>query len=280
MSSLLRIPGPEKLYKPANLLRKRTFRNRSKHEKSMKKIVKIGLIIVSGLLIAGGALAWSAHKPLPKAEQGPAADAMARRIMESVNEQAWDTTAYVKWSFPGGHDYVWNKKRGLVEVSWGKYKVIIRTDGQLVKAWHKDQPVSGKKAEKAASKAWFFFCNDSFWLNPLVKLFDDGTSRGIVQLEDGTEGLLITYNSGGVTPGDSYLWVLDEDGRPKAWQMWVGIIPIGGLKASWESWVTLSTGAVVATIHDLGIYKMELKNVAGGMTLQDIGLDVNPFEGV
>lgn len=246
----------------------------------MKKVLKIGLVIILGLTVVGGALAWSVHKPLPKGVQGAAADALAERIMEAVNKPAWDTTTYVKWSFPGGHHYVWDKKDGLVEVSWGKNSVVIRTDGQLVKAWHKGQAISGKKAEKAAAKAWFFFCNDSFWLNPLVKLFDDGTSRGIVELEDGTEGLLITYSSGGVTPGDSYLWILGEDGMPKAWQMWVGIIPIGGMEASWESWKTLSTGAMVATAHDLGIYKMALKDVAGGMTLQEIGLDKDPFEGL
>ena len=33
---------------------------------------------------------------------------------------------------------------------------------------------------------------------------------------------------GGVTPGDTYLWILDDSGRPVAWRVWVKILHIPG----------------------------------------------------
>ncbi|MEZ4952350.1 MAG: hypothetical protein R2825_02080 [Saprospiraceae bacterium] len=35
------------------------------------------------------------------------------------------------------------------------------------------------------------------------------------------------YKTGGVTPSDSYVWLLDENGQPTAWKMWVSITSIG-----------------------------------------------------
>ena len=42
-------------------------------------------------------------------------------------------------------------------------------------------------------KAWRFWANDSFWINPISKIFDSGTSRSIVMQEDGSKSLLVTY---------------------------------------------------------------------------------------
>jgi hypothetical protein len=53
-------------------------------------------------------------------------------------------------------------------------------------------------------------------------------------MQDNQEALLITYASGGSTPGDSYMWFVDQNYRPKAWRMWVSIIPVGGLETTWE----------------------------------------------
>ena len=103
-------------------------------------------------------------------------------------------------------------------------------------------------------------------------------TRGmLVDLEDGSKGLLIHYSSGGVTPGDSYLWILDENGRPVKWKMWVGILPIGGLEASWGEWKTMPTGWQVATQHEIGSYTLIISDLKAGNSWESIGFKEDPF---
>ena len=244
----------------------------------MRRTLRIAGIIALGLislLLIGG---WIYSEPRPVGTAGPEADALAQKMQTAINRTAWDKTRYLRWSFPGGHDYVWDKHAGLVQVKWGSKEVLLRTNDQSGRAWNSEQELKGENAEKAIQEAWGYFCNDSFWLNAPAKAFDPGTSRQIVNKDDGTQALLVSYESGGVTPGDAYLWHLDETGKPTRYEMWVSIIPIGGLDATWEDWTTLASGANVAIAHDLGVYKMSLGDVKGGNALQDIALDVNPFD--
>jgi hypothetical protein len=88
---------------------------------------------------------------------------------------------------------------------------------------------------------------------------------------------MVSYSSGGVTPGDSYLWILDENNRPVAWKMWVKIIPIGGVRSSWADWVQLPTGAWVATSHKTAFLTSKITNLEAGMSLTDLGMDKDPF---
>ena len=90
--------------------------------------------------------------------------------------------------------------------------------------------------------------------------------------------MLVEYSSGGVTPGDTYLWILDDDGLPHSWKMWVKIIPIGGIEFSWNEWKTLSTGARVALHHDHKLLKINLSDVKAGMTWKDMDVDKDLFE--
>ena len=93
-------------------------------------------------------------------------------------------------------------------------------------------------------------------------MYDKGVERRLVKTEDGTKALLVTHTSGGVTPGDSYLWLLDEAYRPTAFKMWVSIIPIGGVKATWEEYKTIE-GVPFATLHQMGPLSLFIKNLEG-----------------
>ena len=107
-----------------------------------------------------------------------------------------------------------------------------------------------------------FFNNDSFWLAAPFKAFDPGTERSIVNLKDGRKGLMVTYTSGGTTPGDTYVWILDENDRPTAIKMWVQILPLGGMEFTWENILTLPSGALIAQDHLLyGGMNVNLTNV-------------------
>ena len=79
--------------------------------------------------------------------------------------------------------------------------------------------------------------------------------------ENGDKALLITYSSGGTTPGDSYLWILDENAKPIGYQMWVSIIPIGGLYASWDNWEIMESGIPLPTLHTILVMDLDLENV-------------------
>ena len=149
------------------------------------------------------------------------------------------------------------------------------------KAYTKGIEVIGDMgANKLIQEAWANWCNDSFWLLAPYKVFDKGTKRTLVPQEGQGMGLLITYESGGVTPGDSYLWILNKDNTPSRWRMWVSNIPMGGALASWENWKTLYNGARVSTEHDLSIFQLSLTDMDAGESLSDIGLEEDVFEGL
>lgn len=225
------------------------------------------LLLLAGLLIS---------EPRPVGQPGPEADALARRMEKAVNADAWrNDTGAVWWNFRDRNVHLWDRKRGFVRVRWGDNEVLLDLSTKSGVARVGGQVVSGAKAKALLDDAYGRWANDSFWLNPVVKLFDPGTQRALVQLEDGSNALLITYGAGGVTPGDSYLWKVGPDGLPTAWKMWVDIIPIGGLEVSWERWKNLSTGAKVATLHQ-GLFTLELKDVIGAREVAAVEPD-DPF---
>lgn len=138
------------------------------------------------------------------------------------------------------------------------------------------EPLAGPELDARLSYAWAAWANDSFWLNPIPKLFDAGVTRQLVEL-DGERALLVRYSEGGVTPGDSYVWFADADGTPKAWRMWVAVNPVPGLKATWEDWKDLRSGARVATRHELPGITVTLTDVEGAQTLEELTGEGDPF---
>ena len=108
-------------------------------------------------------------------------------------------------------------------------------------------------------QAYKYFINDSFWLVAPFKVRDAGVTRSTVSLEDG-RGLLVSYSMGGVTPGDSYLWILDDNGFPKAWKLWTSNVPIGGLSFGWGGWVE-KEGVWFSTFHPSAILDLEITNL-------------------
>lgn len=245
----------------------------------IKTILKIlGVVVLLFVLLIGGAIFFLSEKE-PAGTTGPAAEELAQKMMASVDKVAWDSTRWVQWSFLGMHDFLWDKESNWVKVSWGENEVLIYTKAlDKSVAYANGSPVEEDEKEKLVQTAWDYFCNDSFWLNPVVKAFDPGTERYIVDLPSGDPAVKVKYTTGGVTPGDSYLWILDENNRPKAWKMWVSNLPIAGLETSWEGWTKLPTGANVATVHGgLGRQVEMITNLKAGMELSSLGLTADPF---
>lgn len=191
------------------------------------------------------------NEPFPKdAVPSVEADRLARQMLEALNYEDYKNTEYIEWTFKNRHHFKWQKNKGVVEVYWKNIKVIL----QLAKphtslVFKGDEEITKtSKKEKYITKATNYFNNDSFWLAAPYKVFDKGTIRSIIPQNKGV-GLLVTYTKGGTTPGDSYLWILDENYIPISYKMWVDILPINGLEATWDDWETVSTGATFATNH-------------------------------
>lgn len=244
----------------------------------MSKIFKViaAILLSATVLLAVTALIF--HEKEPVGVVSDEADRFARQVLESLDVAGWDTTRYLQWTFRDKHHYLWDRGRNAVIVVTDEDSVILDANTATGRAYLKGGPeLTGKAGEEAISRAWRNFCNDGFWLYAPFKIFDPGTVRSIVTLEDGSEVLKVTYMEGGVTPGDSYLWILDENLRPKAWKMWVSIMPVGGIEFTWDGWQQLPTGAWLSTEHASSAFDLKIKDVKSGQTLQELGIASDPF---
>ena len=219
----------------------------------MKKFLKIIGLIITVIILATALYCFAINESLPKGIYGKEADELAEKMMSAIDKKAFDNTEILKWSFRDKHHYEWKKQEGLVNVSWDSILVTVNLND-----YSKSIGASPKLIETAIK----FFNNDSFWLIAPYKVFEDGIERSIVKV-DGKDALLIKYTSGGTTPGDSYLWILDENYAPVSFKMWTQIIPIGGVSATWNNLITADSGIKLPTSHTLSIfgYKINMGEV-------------------
>lgn len=221
----------------------------------MKKKFKIVGLLFLFLILAGAVFFVSKNEALPTGKKGKAADALATKMLQAINYDAYINTEVLEWSFRNKHHYKWFKKQHRIRVSWDKNVVDLNTISPAKsKVFIDNQEIDNPGL---IAKATAYFNNDSFWLVAPYKVFDPGTERRIVQ-HQGKDALLITYTSGGTTPGDSYLWILEESGQPISFKMWTQIIPIGGVAASWSALRTTESGILLPTSHTLSLFGMKL----------------------
>lgn len=210
----------------------------------VKKIFLALVVISLGLVLV---IQWFS-KPLPESIAGPEADGLARDVQEALNITGYKALNEIQFSFRD-HHYLWNKAEERVLVSWEDYQVdLILSETENSKVLQ-----GGKESNRIdlIDKAKAYFFNDSYWLVAPFKFFDPGVVRSLVETNDGSKALLITHTSGGVTPGDSYLWYFDENLIPTHFELWVSIIPIKGVSATWSSWVSKQE-VLFSSFHKLG----------------------------
>ena len=221
----------------------------------MKKILKGLGILLAILVIVFAIFYFKNNESLPLGKKGKEADELATKMLSALNYENYKNTEFLEWSFKEKYQYKWNKLENTVIVSWDENTIFLDT-----KNTNNSKVISSSKnadKQKLIETATACFNNDSFWLIAPYKVFDKGVERRIVNYK-GKDALLITYNSGGTTPGDSYLWILDENGKPTSYKMWVNIIPIGGIEATWNNWITTNTGAQLPEKHLINLFGIEL----------------------
>jgi hypothetical protein len=199
--------------------------------------------------------------------------------MAAVRTDRWGEVGAIKFDYSGRHQILWDKIRGYARVDFGGKRAMYSVNDQsLARAYEKGADVTdARKKAEIIEEGHRWFINDTFWLNPLVSLFDPGVTRSIAEDEDGNRGLLISYSSGGVTPGDAYLWFTGPDAVPTAWKMWVSLVPIGGLHVTWEKWQELPGGAKVSTFHKGGVLEFGIDDLKAGKTLAEVESGPDPF---
>ncbi len=200
-------------------------------------------LFCGSLLIAGVSC-----KSVPQGAPGADADALAAKMLAAVNYDAWQKkTAAVAWSFRGDHFHFWDRERDLVEVRWDDYTAQFNKNTLQGRVLEKGQLVTdtGEAAELLA-KANAFFINDAFWLNPLFHIESPGVELALVA----PNTLKATFTSGGVTPGDVYVFHVDEAGLVKEMQLWVSIVPLKGSAATFENYAVSETGVKTARLYD------------------------------
>ena len=242
----------------------------------IKKIFKWIAIATAALLAIAVIGIWAMDEKVPAGEEGPAAEAMADKMMAAVNCAAWDTVGAVSWDFGGRQQHIWDKKRHFAQVKWGKgMMALVNINEQSGKAYKNGEELTGEEAAEAVDAAWKHWVNDAYWLNAPCKVKDPGTSRYLVKEEDGSESLLVKYSTGGATPGDQYLWKMDADGMPTSYSMWVSIIPIGGMSFSWEGW-TEHQSAKLSSIHK-GPFTLVLDKIKTANKPAELAGGADPF---
>ncbi|WP_299336330.1 hypothetical protein [uncultured Psychroserpens sp.] len=209
------------------------------------------------------------NEELPTGSQGQAADQLAIKMLDALNHEAYKATDYIEFTFKKRHHYKWIKAENTCEVYWKNIMVhldLANHDNSLVTV--SNEPYTGEDVDEYINKALDLFNNDTFWLVAPYKVFDPGVERRLVTTENDKEALLVTYTDGGSTPGDSYLWHFDNNGKPKSYQMWVDILPIDGLEASWTDWTTTDTGAQLPTFHKLLFMGLEIEDIKTSQLLE------------
>lgn len=245
------------------------------------KFLKYGLLVIIMLIVLLIIyVRLAVHESRPEIIENENAELMADQMLKAVNKAAWDTLPYITWSFNGDHHYVWDRDNNHALVQWADFKVHLDPDEISGKAFKAGIALDGDEKIKSIQKAWSYWCNDMFWFAAPFKIKDPGTTLKVAKDKDDKQGLLVSYSSGGVTPGDSYLWYLDNDGLPTGYKMWVKIIPVGGVYTSWENWKTVEGGAQIASLHqgNISALKIDITNIKSGNSWQQIGYETNPIE--
>ncbi len=233
-----------------------------------KKILKItaGVILFITLpsLLLFGFLYFKYNDDIPHGNEGEKAELLAVKMLDALNFDAFEKTNYIEWTFKNKHHYQWKKDKKICTVFWKDYKVVLHlNDTKNSKAYIHSFTAKDDIEKELIAKAIDYFNNDSFWLVAPYKVFDEGTERRLVTLENGDEALLVTYTSGGSTPGDSYLWEFNNQGKPKSFKMWTSILPLKGVEASWSDWIITESGAQLPTFHRLLFFGLEMGDVKG-----------------
>ena len=191
---------------------------------------------------------------IPEGKTGAPAEALAQKMLSAANLDTWnEEVRAVEFRFRESNSYFWDKQRGLVEFRSDDLRVLFSKNTFQGIAFEDGERLQGDELKEAILKANSNFVNDAFWLQPAFHIRSPGTK--LYAVNDST--LRVTFSSGGVTPGDTYVFHLDENGKIQLMEMWVSIIPIEGADASFHDY----------SVHEPGVAVARSREVLGFLTI-------------
>ncbi|NQX85964.1 MAG: hypothetical protein HRT67_08665 [Flavobacteriaceae bacterium] len=232
--------------------------------KTLKIIFGVILFLTLPTTLFVGVIYFKYHEDLPESVISIEADKMAQNMLNALDYKALEKTSYLEWTYRNSRHYKWERDKHICTVFWKQYKVALNlNDYSKSKTYVHNFSVVGKQQEELIDSALSYFKNDSFWLLAPYTVFDKGTTRRVVSQNDGSKALLVTYTTEGKSSEDSYLWKLDENGKPISFKIWNTLTPIQGLEASWQHWTTTQSGAQLPTLHTILFFNIQLRNIKG-----------------
>lgn len=224
--------------------------------------------------------ALSSNKP--KGKSGIAADALALKIEDALGKSDFDDLRFIRWNFMDAHSYIWDKNENkcivgfddtevLLDLNDYKAKSIILSDGNLY---------TSEQKPDITENAYAYFCNDSFWLIAPFKFFDKGAERYLVKQNEKSK-LLVQFSNGGVTPGDAYLWTLDDTNKPERVHMWTSNLPIEGMQFCWDDYKSFKNNGnlKIALSHKfIKLLNIKTNEIEIGNSLEDIKAPNDSFK--
>lgn len=202
---------------------------------------------------------------LPVGQPGEAAEKLAQKMIKAADYEKWQSTAAVTFVFRGDDRVFWDKKRKLIEVQFKKKTVQFSELTGKSLCFEGERRLLDECSELTQAAVKRFY-NHTFWLNPVFHIQSPGAERALVVNPDVSgaerEKLLVSFKSGGSTPGDSYLFTADEEGKIADMRMWVSILTIKGMRAVFSDYRMTETGVRVANQHKLsGLVSVDLSEV-------------------
>jgi len=150
-----------------------------------------------------------AYRRLKHVEFDFVVEIMGREVTRRTH--AWDPSrnlSYVRFENKGEVLEVYQHlhQPQLKDASKGRAGVVFADGKQLPQT----------DIGNVVDEAYAMWINDTYWLVAPYKVFDAGVQRAYV---DGK--LRLSFDSVGLTPGDVYLFAVDDDGRPKMWSFFL-----------------------------------------------------------
>jgi predicted transglutaminase-like protease len=128
----------------------------------IRKILKILGILVVVVLVAFITIYAVYNEKLPEGRPGSDADALAQKMLSTLNYDKFKQTRFLEWSFQGGeHQYKWDKEKRNVAVSWDEFLVnldLIAPESSLV--FKNGERLMDLESEALIEKAVDYFNND------------------------------------------------------------------------------------------------------------------------